>query len=347
MTKPAALAAADATVLWMALRRHQVVGALMVVGSFTTWLVTSGSGRGWLVVAAGSALVAAPAVPGDTVGSFGVRVVRYALRPKWSSLQIRHGDDLLLARRGRVQCTLASLTHRGRLDLVGGDRMVHDQLRELTTALATSAGGHVSLHVTTSASETTTVVAAPREFAQPGWVPTRVVPILSAGQGRRLVREQWGAVRTTGGVVTTVRVATFSASGDRPLLAALQLSGLHSVVSVHAEIVSAPSARRITGRAVHRVGVDDVASRSMGFRRSAHGDVMLTRLREREQLVASGEALLRLAVYLTVTSENIRDARHSLALLRQRLRDVGVTIDRGRGQQAQWFRWSLPGGLEW
>lgn len=87
--------------------------------------------------------------------------------------------------------------------------------------------------------------------------------------------------------------------------------------------------------------------RAAGFRRSARAERSFQRLAQREGQVASGRALVRLAVYVAVRASTNDELRREVAAVVRATHDAGLRCERGGGRQALWFHYQLPGGLGW
>ena len=339
----------DSAERWGPLQRHQLVlvgsGSALVI----CWLLITRMPTVTLMMAVGCILAACPVRRGDTVAQWIVVVTRFALRSRWTTLAIQlEGDALTLRRGASVTTTLRALRHVGRLDLSGHDAVVTGQLRDLLGALAVTAeGGHVTQLVTMSHDGATTMVASSRGGDLSGWELPTSAPLFGTSSGQRLVRECWRSVRTIDGVYRVGRIVTFRPDGGHSLLEALQCTGVPSTLVVQYQIVPSARAPRIVGRAVHRRGVDESATRALGFRRSAQSDRALARLALREASVAAGHTLVRIAVYLIVTGETVAAVRQGASRIASVAKDDGTLLQWGMGRQAQWFLWALPGGLQW
>lgn len=346
MTSPA-LGTPDGEPRWLGLYRHQVVGLLTVMGALLQGLFS----KHWrvpvlLIVMA--AVVSVPLPANRTLGLEGLTLVRYVGRSRWFVIHTsRRGSALRLGCRSSVEVRLFTTPHVGRLDLSGRDREITALMRTLSSSLsASSTGGHVATYVVTKPDAVTTFLAL-RGSTTPSLVtPTLEVPLLT-NEEVHVVRENWCTLDTADHCITVLRVHGFAPASERPLLEALEHSGATVTVGVLAAVVPAPHARRITARAVHRRGVDSVAQAAMGFRHSAHHVLTSARLQRREELVAAGASLLQVGVYVVVEASSRAEVGRQATALVRRTREVGLTLERGWGHQAQWFRWALPGGLEW
>ena len=349
MTEPTLERRSDSAEQWGPLQRHQLVLLVTACALATAWLLLHSVPASVLAIVVGCLGAATPLRRGETVGQWLVIVVRFALRSRWSTVTITlNGGVLTLRRKGSVTTSLLTLHHVGRLDLSGHDAVVTGHIRDVVGALsATSTGGHVTQLVTMSNEGAITMLSAPRASDLVGWTIGQTMPLLETTDGKRLVREGWRGVRTIDGVYCVGRVETFRPDGEQSLLELLQRTGTPSMLSVHYAVVPSSRAPRIVGRAVHRRGVDETATRALGFRRSAVADRTLARLALREAAVASGHALVRVAVYLVVRGETLAEARTGVARITAMANDDGTRVRWGNGRQTQWFLWSLPGGLQW
>jgi hypothetical protein len=160
--------------------------------------------------------------------------------------------------------------------------------------------------------------------------------------------ERWRYLRTSNGLIRVLRVRDFTAVSDgQALLERLQQSSDQVSLGLHFDVVSAQRAHRLAERAVHRTGSDGAAARSVGFRRTARADRSLERLAQREVLVASGRALLRVAVYVCVHAPSQSELHQRVSEILRRGHEAGLRCERGLGRQATWFCHQLPGGPGW
>ncbi len=347
------LANADADPRWIGVRRHQAVLVLVGLGLIGDGVIRS---RAPLVeVVIGAALVAscAPVFAGETVAEFAVVAARFALRARWSVVEVaRRGADVRVSARGVASVRGYALAHVGRLDLSGRDLDVAESLgRFLDSLAAAGEDRHVSLHVRTQRDGARSLLALDGESTPPPeWTADAdlVAGVVDVATGSGRLYERWGYVRTRQGPRTLLRVRDFTAAASgRPVLAAAQLASDQVTVSVHWGVVSAARGRRLAERAVHRVRSDGATSAAAGFRRTARVDRSFARLQSREAHVAAGRALLRLGVYVTVRAESLVELTAEARRVRRALHDAGVDTERGRGRQALWFCRALPGGPGW
>ena len=348
MTETLGLGASDAEPRWVGFRRHQIMLALAVLASLCGFLL-GGASPGFLVLAAAAAAMVVPLPSGDTVATLLGTAVRYATRSHWSTLHALVADETVTLRhRSAVTFTPSVLDHVGRLDLSGRDRDVVAALTEVAhTMAATSAGGHLALVVEVADHETTTFLCTKDRPSLPGWRTGGGAPLRTSSLPIRVVRERWRYVATADGYLMVARLRGFTPWTDRSPLAPLQLAGVPLTVALHCRVVPQLRAMRMMGRAVHRLGSDATAVTALGFRRSARADVDLARVRAREERVAGGKALLQLAVYVVVDGPTLAAVRRRWDVIRRAYRENGLDVATGVGRQAQWFRWALPGGLEW
>lgn len=350
MSESSVLGAADAERRWFGLRATQVVVALVSTLVAMAWLVLAHL-RWWLlVVAVVIAAGALPAVDGITVAELGARVVRFWRRPHWRHVAPLAGAGDRSSADGpgsTPSVALYELEHRGRLDLSGGDRVLADALSDLCDALALrSSSSHLSLHVRRDDVESTTHLALGGDVVAPEhW--RRVTPGPRAlVDATRL--ERWYYLRGAHGVVRCYRIVDFGR--PRPghsLLGEIQRRTNVTELAVHVDVVPAARARRLSARAVHQLDSDVAAAGAIGFRRSALTARRQSRLGEREELVARGHALVRLAVYLTLEASDLASLREAHRSLWRQCHDAGVRLERGWGCQGPWWSHHLPGGASW
>ena len=63
--------------------------------------------------------------------------------------------------------------------------------------------------------------------------------------------------------------------------------------------------------------------------------------------MTSGRALLCVAVYVTVTAATRDELERAIEELERVANLSGLRCDRGRGRQALWYCFALPGGPGW
>jgi hypothetical protein len=354
MSERIGLGAADADSRWIGVRRHQAV--LVIAGSGLTgdWLVRANGSYAELIAGAVVLACAVPTTDGLTVGEFVMVGVRYVARSRWTHVTVdTQSSTVRLSARGRVAVRGFELQHRGRLDLCGFDVAGANDLAVVADAMATSERtGHVSLHVTSTTGAARTLLTLSDDVAPPdGWAPNGALVLDVAGlatRGSMWMFERWRYLRTSSEVVRVLRVGDYSAVAEgRALLERLQQSGPGVSVGLHFDVVSGSRARRIAERAVHQTGSDGAVSRAAGFRRTSRAERFLGRLGQREALVASGRALLRVAVYVTVRAGSADQLRQSSHELIRRAHEAGLRCERGFGRQARWYCHQLPGGPGW
>ena len=349
------LGAADSDVRWLGIRRHQATLVIAGIGLVGDWVVRTRSGP--LEVVAGIALLtcALPLYDSLTIGELLLVGLRYLSRSRWTRVTVvGERKALSLRARGQVLVEGFALQHRGRLDLSGHDLQRAQDLATFADALATSdRAAHVSVHVRSNHESAHTLLSLEEGTIPPeGWSESSelllVVMGLTLAQGSMWLLERWRYLRSCDGLVRVLRIRDFTAVPDgRALLERLQRSSDHVTVALHFDVVSGCRAQRIAERAVHRLGSDGAASRSVGFRRTARADRSLERLAQREVLVASGRALLRVAVYVSVHATSRGQLNQSVSEVLRRAHEAGLRCERGLGRQSIWYCRQLPGGPGW
>ena len=349
MTDAWGLGASDADARWVGVRRHQVVLALVTMACVGGLLFAPGASVGFIGVGAGAALALVPLPSGDTMATLFATGTRFGTRSRWSTLRYSlDGDIVTLRHRSAVSTTPVVLDHVGRLDLSGRDHDVVATMKECAQTLAaTSSGGHVALIIEVAESETTTYLCAKDPPSTAGWRLGSAAPMRARSSEVRVVRERWRHLATVEGYAMTVRLRGFTPWTDRSPLAPMQLAGVPLTLALHCQVVPHLRAIRMTGRAVHRYSSDATAVSALGFRRSARSDMDLARVRAREERVASGHALMQVAVYVVIEAATVSQLRSHWDVVRGVCRENGLDVATGVGRQAQWFRWAQPGGLEW
>ena len=344
----------DAETRWIGVRRHQAVLVVVGLGLVSAWLLRSSAPRGELL--AGLALLAGavPTRDGQTVGEVLVVVTRFLGRSRWHDVYVHaFVDDLMLSAPDVVTFCAYELDHRGRLDLSGRDIDLAETLAALVDA--TSASGedhHLSQHVMRRGGATSTMLVVPLETPAPdGWRRQNSLALTSIrvnDDSSLRLYERYSYLRTPDQLLRVFRVRDFSSVPEsKPLLEQLLRSPVALDVSVHVNVIAGAKAHRLAARAVHRVRSDDVTSSAAGFRRSARFVRSFERLAQREVLVASGRALVRIGVFVVVGAVSLEELEHRSAAIWRRAHDGGLRLERGRARQYEWYRSQLPGGPGW
>lgn len=355
MSEVLELGDADADARWIGIRRHQAALVVAGLGLVGDWVVRA---HGVILEAeAGglSLLCAIPAYDGLTIGELLAIGIRYWSRSRWTSLVVvRERRALSLRARGHALLQGFELQHRGRLDLSGRDLQSARDLASFADALATSEQSrHVSLHVSASSQCARTLLSLPEATDAPdGWSENHELVLdvagLTGGADSMWLLERWRYLRSSSEVIRVMRIRDFTAVPDgQALLEHLQQSTGQLVVALHFDVVGGARAQRIAARAVHRSSSDGAASHAVGFRRTARADRALERLGQRESLVASGRALLRIAVYVSVHASTHDQLHHDVQEVLRSAHGAGLRCERGVGRQALWHSQQLPGGPGW
>lgn len=344
----------DAWPRWWGVARHRLVlGIAAVVLGADAALRPGSLWWEWLLVGV-AAGAASPGPNSSSWGQWSVMGVRFLVRRRvwWVSLE-SDDDALLVDVRGSQRVWCYEFTHRGRLDLSGHDVVLASRLARMVESFA--AGGdhaHVALHVETGgragAAARTSLsvnVAAPIPKEWRSRRDAGVPPTLSLGRTALIERRHY--VRTPKCVVRTMRVVDFGAGRAGAALEVLGEYGSDLSLSLHAGVVPLTRARRLTARAVHRVGTDAEFARGAGFRWSARDQKGLDALREREELVAQGAALCQWALFVVVSADTVGALRRRVHETSAVARAAGLRLDLGVGVQGDWFTWQLPGGPGW
>lgn len=343
---------ADAIVRWFGLERHRLVLLTMAVGLGADALVRPGT-RCWEWLGALVAVtVTAPGSVGRSWGEWAVVEARYRLRRRlwWITVAV-DPEALVLTVHGEQRVWTYDFAHRGRLDLASRDVGLATRLAHMVETLAAAGDdAHVSLHVDAredgsvrTVLSTTVASVAPYEWRRDS--RAGVPRTLSLGRNPLIERRHY--VRTTDHVVRTLRVIRFAPGRETAVLEALSERVSWLTLSVHASVVPAMRARRLTARAVHRVGSDAHATQAAGFRWSARREWELDVLRQREQVVAAGAALCQWALYVVVRASSLPQLRRRVADVIVVARAAGVRLDPGSARQREWYAFQLPGGPGW
>jgi hypothetical protein len=355
MSELLGLGVADGESRWIGVRRHQAVLVITGLGLVGEW-ITQWHGS-TIELAFGVVLLtsAAPTRDGLTVAERLRIAVAFASRSRWSSVRVtKRGGAVTISARGEATVRGFELQHRGRLDLSGRDQQNALALASFADALATSDDTrHFSLHVRSSPSGVATLLVAPTDVSPPsGWQLNATLTLGAAGAGSRVgaawLMERWAYVRDQREVTRVLRVRDFSAAPDgHALLERLQFASPSLDVVVHADVIGAVRAHRLSARAVHRVGSDDATSQAAGFRRTAQSSRAFERLRQRESLVVEGTALMRIAVFVVIRAASLRQLRRDTASVTRVAIESGLRCEPGYGRQAAWYCAQLPGAPGW
>lgn len=345
----------DASDRWIGVRRHQAVLVVLGVGLLSEWLFNSSASIVEFIVGLAVLSGAVPAHDGQTVGEQSVVALRYFVRSHWSVISaLELGDDMALWANGEVAFRGYQLVHRGRLDLSGRDVANAESIKALADAASASrTGQHFSEHVYRSDDQRSTLLTLPLGVAVPdGWIKDndlarRVIGFDDDATSFCLF-ERFTYLRAPQCLLRVYRVRDFrSVPSTRGLLDRVLRSSTSLDLALHVDVVSGARAQRLSARAVHRVGSDDATSRAVGFRRTAGSARNYDRLAQREALVASGRALVRVAVFLLVRASSLDELQRRGDALWRHAHDTGLRLERGRGLQARWYRAQLPGGPSW
>jgi hypothetical protein len=349
------LADSDADARWIGIRRHQAALIILGLGLVGGWLIESHWSSAALVLGLLALCGALPFADGLTLAEMGCVLGLYVSRRRWTSIRVEMRGTLLeIHARGAVCVRGFELHHRGRLDLSGLDLELADRFVELVKSFAARDDiNHASVHVRSTPTSVDTLLVLRGNASSPeGWTenPELLGEFVGLGSGFASTGflERWNYLRSDHEVLRTLRVRDFnSASNTRALLERLQQGHRHPDLSLQVDVVPGVKAQRIASRAVHQMGSDSAASSAVGFRRSARSKRSLRRLSQREELVASGEALLRLGVFLTVRAATRAQLRSLSKEVIRRAEESGLRVERGAGRQVLWHCFQLPGGPGW
>jgi hypothetical protein len=348
------LGEADSQPRWIGIRRHQAALVILGLGITGSWIIEARSPFLELVAGVCILSLALPSIDGLTGAEFVVTTMWFVFRRRWLVIETEfEGSSLGIRARGAVTARGFELRHRGRLDLSGSDLEISERFTEVVKSYAAREDiNHLSIHVRTKEAESSTLLTMRGVVKEPdGWFenPKLLRAMVGLDGGVRAgVLERWSYVRTDTEVVRTHRVHDFTgASASRAMLERLQQSPCHPDVSLHADIIPSVKAQRIASRAVHQISSDSAASSAVGFRRNARSKRFLSRLSQREELVASGEALLRVGIFITVRASSLAELRASANVLIRSVEESGLRVERGMGRQLLWYCWQLPGGPGW
>ena len=348
------LGESDAEARWIGVRRHQAVLVVVGLGLASAWILQASSPLGQLAVGLVLLACAVPTRDGQTLGEATVVAIRFLGRSHWHDVSVREfGDDMMLSAPDVVAFRGYELEHRGRLDLTERDAVLAETLAALVDAASASRENqHISQHVMKREGTASTFLALPLETPAPeGWRFNNSLALMSIrakGDSTAQLYERYSYLRTHDRLLRVFRVRDFSSvPASKSLLEQLLRSPVALDVSLHVDVVAGSKAHRLAARAVHRVRSDDATSSAAGFRRSARSSRSFERLAQREVLVASGRALLRIGVFVVVGGLSFEELERRSAVIWRRAHDGGLRLERGRARQYEWYRAQLPGGPGW
>jgi hypothetical protein len=355
MSDAVGLGVADAENRWIGVRRHQAALVICGLGLVGEWVTQSNGSLVEVVIGVAMLTCAVPTNEGLTIGERVAIHATYIVRVKWTPLSAVRSDDCIEVRaRGATSLRSYELQHRGRLDLSGRDVDNATTLASFADGLATSdRTRHFSMHVVTTPARVTTMLALPADVTGPqGWRANQQLAFDALGpldhEGNAWLLERWTYVRSSSGLIRVLRVRDFSAAANgRALLESLQFASPSLDVAIHVDVLGASRAHRLAARAVHRMGSDEVTSGAAGFRRTAASVRAWERLRQREVIVVSGSALVRIAVYVVVRATTLVHLERDVKAVRQFAFECGLRCESGVGRQSTWYCSQLPGGPGW
>ena len=355
MTDSIGLGVADADSRWIGIRRHQAILVIAGLGLLGDWVTDI---RARMFVGAFGLLLLCCAVPSNDGLTSGERLliaVQYLSRVRWTLISASCiGGEVRLHGRGDVRVRGFELRHRGRLDLCGRDEEIARSLAQLSDGVASSdVTQHFSVHVSARHGETSTLLTLPTDLSAPAeWSTNNQLAITSVGgvasNSHSWLLERWDYVRNCDELIRVLRIRDFSGVAQGVgLLDRVQFMCANQDVVLQADVIGGVKAHRLASRAVHRVGSDDYASQSVGFRRTARGTRSFERLRQREAMVEEGAALLRLSAYVVVHAPSIDTLRSEVVSVVRQIVAAGLRCESGGGRQARWYCDQLPGGPGW
>jgi hypothetical protein len=349
------LGESDVDARWVGVRRHQAVLVIVGMGLVGDWTIGTNVSVSFLVVGLALFMSAVPFVEGRTAAEFAATAVRFVARSHWLRVALtRVGGDLVIDAQGEQTFRGFELDHRGRFDLSGNDVVIADRIATMVNGLgARSSMSHVSIHLVTKPQSSQTLLALGADCSPvEGWRENTDLVFqylhLSETRGVKHFLERWTYLRSDQQVLRVLRVSGYGATNqNKAFLEELQKCACKPEISLHLDVFTNTRARRVAARAVHQLGSDSAASSSVGFRRTARSQRALQRTAQREELVADGQALFHLGVYVVVRADSLRELHRNIASVITSAQDSGLTLERGRGNQLHWFRYQLPGGVGW
>jgi len=307
----------------------------------------------WLIVVA-AVMAVLPATSSRSWAQVVGVEVRHLVRRRvrWISLEV-NDETLSVGSHGTQHVWCYEFVHCGRLDLSGRDITLARRLGRMAESLAASDDeAHLTLRVESTDRDDEvprTVLCMSVASPPPGeWrrdALAGVPRVVKPGRSPLVVRRDY--VRTPQFVVRVLRIGRFAPGREASALEALSENPDWLTVSTHVAVVSARRARRLTERAVHRIGSDAQLTRGAGFRWSARHERELEAFRQREAAISGGAALCQWAFYLVVRASSLSQLRERVDQTLNIARAAGLRLDVGTGVQGDWFVWQLPGGPGW
>jgi hypothetical protein len=239
------------------------------------------------------------------------------------------------------------LDHRGRLDLSGRDESVLRELVNFVERVAAHDGERiVTWSLRDDGDACRTLLAGPSGVAAPWRAGDRADLAAWCGHdetGSSWIYERWSYLRTASGVTAVCAVRSSRAEPARAVLGDLVPFGSSRQVVVRLRVDSPGVARRRAERQSHRWRATLAMASRAGFARRARFDLASGELDDRERSVAGGRALARADVFVVLRARSVSELDGEMASLRRDAASAGLTLERGDGRHARWWRAALPG----
>ena len=325
----------------------QIVTLLAALGLATVVTVTNAwSPVSFVAVAVvtGSALVT---IDHEPLFETLLVVLSYLARSRWTAVAYEvEGAEPTIELRGRRSIRWARAQHIGRLDLADREGSAWRHVEEWMARLAQRVERtRVSLVELPGVARPDVLLGAEAPLSWPAHWHEVATPreLTLAGPWWR---ESWGFVEGRDECVSVLRLLDVPRDAVN-LFDLLRAPGGEWFVTLHAEVQPRSFALRQTRRATHAVRSNNYIAHAWGFLTGASEQREAQIIALRESNVAHGEALLKLTALVVVRAPGVAQLADNVEALRARARDVGCTLQRGRGQQVLWFATAFGGGPTW
>ncbi len=323
-----------------------VLGAL---GGGLSALALIVSGHGSIVMVllllGSSALLFLP-IDSEPLGTWVGTVLRFVSRSRWTACRYeRVGSATFLTLRGRRRQQWATATFRGRgelTDSASSQWRAFELLLRRYAAYDEPTRFALFEYQVDSSPETSLWADRVSEWPPP-WRATTVPPPWMLASS--WFREEWSCVRDASTYVATLRVIADAVDGSN-LFDRLRAPAAEWEMSLHGEVQPRTKALRRVRRASHATRSDDQLARTFGFTPSVQRTLEHQSVVEREHLVTQGDALLRIALFMTCRAASLSELQQCVRVATTHARSAGVKTQRGWGRQMDWFAHVHGGGGE-
>ena len=329
--------------------RHGNVPTLGALVSALSALSLIVSGHGSVVIVlvliGSSALLFVP-IDSEPLGTWVGTLLRFVSRSRWTACRYEDaGRETHLTLRGRRIQQWATATFRGRGELTDS---ASSQWRAFELLLRRYAvydepTRFALFDYQIDGNPEASLRADRTSEWPPPWQASTAPRYWSLGSS--WFREEWAYVRDSSSFVATVRVIADAVDASN-LFDRLRSSAGEWEVSLHGEVQPRTKALRRVRRASHASRSDDQLARTFGFTTSVQRAIEHQSVVEREQLVTQGDALMRIALFMTCRASSLSEMQRRVRAATTHARSVGVKTQRGWGRQMDWFALVHGGGGE-